>query len=102
MKQTGFKKTEIGIIPEDWEVGNLSNIANFKNGKKSPERSDCEKFYVWGSNGIIGKSNNTNAKAGTSVIGRVGSYCGSVYYSKQKSWVTDNAIIAEPKENSES
>jgi len=101
MKQeVKLKQTEIGMIPEDWEIGTLSNIATFKNGKKSPERDNSEQYFVWGSNGIIGKSNKTNAQAKTNIIGRVGSYCGSVYYSKEKCWVTDNAIIAEPKDNS--
>jgi len=27
-----YKQTEIGIIPEDWEVNELGNIGNFKNG----------------------------------------------------------------------
>ncbi|MCX7075858.1 MAG: restriction endonuclease subunit S [Methylococcales bacterium] len=29
----GYKQTEIGIIPEDWEVETLKNIAYFTNGK---------------------------------------------------------------------
>lgn len=29
----GYKQTEIGIIPEDWEVETLRNIAYFTNGK---------------------------------------------------------------------
>jgi type I restriction enzyme S subunit len=28
-----FKQTEIGMIPENWEVNNLGKIANFKTGK---------------------------------------------------------------------
>ncbi len=28
----GFKKTEIGIIPEEWEVVRLEDVAEFKNG----------------------------------------------------------------------
>jgi len=102
MKETKFKQTEIGKIPEDWEVGELKQIANFRNGKTSPKRNHNAKYYVFGSNGIIGKSDETNANPGTTIIGRVGSYCGSVYYSKDRCWVTDNAIIAEPKENSDS
>ncbi|OBB31263.1 hypothetical protein A5763_12625 [Mycolicibacterium fortuitum] len=35
-----------------------------------------------------------NVDGSSIVIGRVGSYCGSVYYSPSSCWVTDNAIIA--------
>ena len=77
----------------------LGDIASFSNGKISPDRDDNAKFNVYGSNGIIGKSNNTNAKESTIIIGRVGSYCGSVYFSKDKCWVTDNAIKCEAKDD---
>lgn len=80
----------------------LGEIASFSNGKTSPDRDDNASYEVFGSNGIIGRSEDTNAKAGTVIIGRVGSYCGSVYYSKDKCWVTDNAIKCEAKGDNDS
>src|SRR5690606_11613450 len=47
-----------------------------------------------GSNGVIGYASEANAEANSIIIGRVGSYCGSLYLSKQQCWVTDNAIRA--------
>jgi type I restriction enzyme S subunit len=99
MIENKFKKTEIGMIPEDWEECILGEVVIFKNGKSSPERNDYLIYPVYGSNGIIGFSDFFNSDAGTVIIGRVGSYCGSVYYSKNKCWVTDNAIIGLSKEN---
>jgi hypothetical protein len=56
MKQeTKFKDTEIGMIPEEWGLGTLKDIAIFSNGKSSPERTDRSTFKVFGSNGVIGK-----------------------------------------------
>lgn len=40
--------------------------------------------------------------AGTLVVGRVGSYCGSVHYSPSRCWVTDNAIIGSSRSSSDS
>ena len=37
----------------------------------------------------------------TIVIGRVGAYCGCVYLSKGKCWVSDNAIAAKAKEDND-
>lgn len=38
MKKNGFKQTEAGLIPEDWEVVELGDIGEFKNGiNKSKE-----------------------------------------------------------------
>jgi len=77
-------------------MSNLGKYIQFKNGKSSPERDEPGGFPVFGSNGIIGHSSKYNSDNGTIVIGRVGSYCGSVHYSSTKCWVTDNAIIATP------
>ena len=77
----------------------FGDIAKFSNGKTSPERDDNAKYNVFGSNGIIGKSNLTNTEDEIVIIGRVGSYCGSVYFSKHKCWVMDNAIKCEAKKD---
>ena len=35
------------------------------------------------------------------MIGRVGAYCGCVHYVSRASWVTDNAIVALPKDGND-
>ena len=30
--KAGYKETEIGIIPEDWEIKSLADIGNFRIG----------------------------------------------------------------------
>jgi len=77
----------------------LGEVLDFANGKTSPERSNNGRWPVYGSNGIIGTADATNSIADTIVIGRVGSYCGSVYLSATQCWVTDNAIRGNPKGN---
>lgn len=100
MAQTLFKKyfvTDIDPdnLPEGWRWGKLGEILSFRNGKSSPKRNDLSIYPVFGSNGIIGFCDISNANERSLIIGRVGSFCGSVYYCLQKSFVTDNAIIAE-------
>lgn len=82
-------------LPEGWKNGKLGDVLLFRNGKSSPQRNNNAPFPVYGSNGIIGFCNITNCKEKSFVIGRVGSFCGSVYFTLQKAYVTDNAIIAE-------
>ncbi|WP_084612730.1 restriction endonuclease subunit S [Pseudogulbenkiania sp. MAI-1] len=82
--------------------GPLGDFVEFKNGRSSPDRTDDGAFAVYGSNGAIGKADVTNAPAGTLVVGRVGSYCGSVHYSPNRCWVTDNAIIGSSKSQKDS
>ena len=76
----------------DWHETTLAGLLSFANGKSSPGRSDGLPYPVYGSNGIIGFSDETNADPNTIVIGRVGTYCGSLHYSNRICWVTDNAI----------
>jgi type I restriction enzyme S subunit len=56
---------------------------------------------VYGSNGIIGYTSEVNADANSIIIGRVGSYCGSLYLSKTQCWVTDNAIRAVAQDDND-
>lgn len=76
----------------------LSDVLFFANGKKRPESIGC--IPVYGGNGVLsfcGASNVQNCI----VIGRVGAYCGSVFYEKSKCWVSDNAIAAQNKGNND-
>ena len=80
----------------------LGRLLSFANGRSSPERADGLPYPVYGSNGVIGRSAEANSDAGSIVIGRVGSYCGSLYLSKQRCWVTDNAIRATALDDNDS
>lgn len=75
-------------------MSNLGQYLKFSNGKTSPDRTDTGFYPVYGANGIIGYSSEYNSDENTIIIGRVGSYCGSVHFSDKKCWVTDNAISA--------
>ena len=83
----------------DWskQVGTLGDFITFRNGKSSPERDKNGCIDVFGSNGVIGQSDKMNAAKNSLIIGRVGSYCGSVYFSPEECWVTDNAIVGTSK-----
>ena len=86
---------EMGWIPEGWESITLGNFAILGNGKTSPDRAVGE-IPVFGSNGKIGDCDESN-RDNTIIIGRVGSYCGSLQYYPSKCWITDNAMSAEMK-----
>jgi type I restriction enzyme S subunit len=79
----------------EWKEVKLEQIAVFKNGKKidENERKANGRYYIYGSNGIIGKTDKFLVCNDCIIIGRVGAYCGSLQYSKGPSWVTDNAIF---------
>jgi type I restriction enzyme S subunit len=86
----------------DFADTTLDRLLSFANGRSSPERADDLPYPVYGSNGVIGRASEANADEGSIIIGRVGSYCGSLYLSKQRCWVTDNAIRATALDDNDS
>lgn len=88
-------------MSSEFRKKNLGMLIALANGKSSPERFDNGKFSVFGSNGVVGRANESNSPANSIVIGRVGSYCGSVHFSSCPCWVTDNAIMAKAKEDND-
>ena len=79
----------------EWREVALSDLLTFGNGKRKPSTSG--NIPIYGGNGVLGFSNDSNYQDETIVIGRVGAYCGSVYYETKPIWVSDNALSAKPK-----
>lgn len=75
----------------------LGDHLDFAHGRALPTRLSDGGFPVCGANGIIGYADQPNARGPLIVIGRVGSYCGSVHYHDGDVWVTDNALACRAK-----
>jgi type I restriction enzyme S subunit len=89
----GFKETEIGLIPSDWDIKQLREILNLSNGRR-PEFTERGVYPVFGANGIMGHSNNfLTDNDFTLIIGRVGA-SGQVHLASGRIWVSDNAIYS--------
>ena len=81
-------------MKSNWSEKALEEILLFKNGKKRPTEEGI--VPVYGGNGVLSyadKSNYSNCV----IVGRVGAYCGSVYYEPDACWISDNAIAAIAK-----
>ncbi|MDF2953813.1 MAG: Restriction endonuclease S subunit [Thermodesulfobacterium sp.] len=92
--ETEFKETEIGKIPEDWEVKKMRDLFKIESGRRPPEVNDNGKFEVWGANGFMGYTTSYNYCGEFLITGRVGTL-GHVFYIPEniKIWVSDNALI---------
>jgi type I restriction enzyme S subunit len=90
-----------GWIPKGWEVKELSNLSNISSGKRPPSKStevsDVDNVPVWGGNGIRWYTSKALLTRKFIITGRVGTL-GTVYKVFEPSWVSDNALILEPKE----
>jgi type I restriction enzyme S subunit len=70
----------------------LDEYLILKNGKKRPESKGSIPAY--GGNGILDFVAEYNSEDSI-IIGRVGAFCGNVYYCEGRCWISDNAISAK-------
>jgi type I restriction enzyme S subunit len=84
-------------VNKEWQECKLGEVILFGNGKVRPKNEGSTPVY--GGNGILGYCDNNNYIDETIIIGRVGAYCGSVYYENRPIWISDNALSAKPKGN---
>lgn len=91
MKDSGVEW--IGNIPKDWEICKVKYLCNIKSGEILSKTYFEDKgiYPIYGSNGIIGRTNKKNNSNKAIIIGRVGA-CGEVNIAKE-GWITDNALI---------
>jgi type I restriction enzyme S subunit len=90
---------KFGKIPIGWEVKKIKECFKFRNGKGNttpnlryyPDDTYC--IPVYGGNGITGYYHTALLYKPTILVGRVGEYCGNVFQTPDKSWVTDNAML---------
>ena len=84
--------------PKDLNKRKLGDLVKVKSGNFLPAKDmEAEGVYpVYGGNGINGYHSHYMFEQPVIVIGRVGVYCGAIYYTEPNCWVTDNALyIAE-------
>ena len=79
----------------EWKKYKLGDVVELRSGKSRPK--EIGKYPVYGGNGILDYANQFNASDDTIIIGRVGAYCGSVYFERNRIWISDNALYAKSK-----
>jgi len=96
--ETKFKETELGEIPEDWEVKELGDCFEVNTGKGVPvsKRLSKGKYCLMGGNGIIGYTEDFLVNGDYILTGRVGTI-GKVIFKSGKFWISDNAMYIGSK-----
>ena len=89
----GYKQTEVGVIPEDWEVKPIAGIATTVASGRSSVDSEFSDFPVYGSTGTIGRSLKGDYGGRAILIARVGANAGTLNVVDGEYGVTDNTII---------
>ena len=92
-RQWFVNNDELRMQNDEWKIGKLGDIATFYNGKSRP--TDIGTVPIYGGNGILGYANTSNYSGKSIIIGRVGAYCGSLYFEKRDIWISDNALLVK-------
>ena len=86
MVKPGYKQTEVGIIPENWDVKTLKAVAPLQRGFDLPYSSIQEgKYPVVFSNGVGAFHNSYMVKGPGVITGRSGTI-GKIHYVESNYW----------------
>ena len=90
-----FQDSELGPIPEGWEIRQVQDFAKLKGGKQLSKQNFCSNgpIPVFGGAGIMGYTTMSNAEGFVITVGRVGAYCGKFFRYVGKAWVNNNASL---------
>jgi type I restriction enzyme, S subunit len=87
-----YKQTEVGIIPEDWEVLKLKDIAPLQRGFDLPtsqlKKGDYPVVY---SNGVMDYHSKSTVNGPRVITGRSGTI-GNVHYVSENYWPHNTAL----------
>lgn len=92
---SGYKQTEVGVIPEDWEVITFGNIMSIRHGKNQQQIESQNGLYpILATGGQIGWGNSYLWNKPSVLIGRKGTinkprYCDTPF------WTVDTLFYSE-------
>jgi len=88
------------IIVSKYDIVKLGDVCNLYQPKTitSSEIKDSGTYKVYGANGLIGYYNEFNHENSEVTITCRGATCGTINVTEPKSWITGNAMVAQPKD----
>ena len=107
----GYKQTEVGVIPEDWEVKPLIDVVDFLDGRRRPVKdTDRAKMRgsipYYGASGIVDYVNDYLFDEELILLGEDGENilsrnCRLAFRVSGKVWVNNHAHVLKPKDGNE-
>lgn len=95
MVKNGYKQTEFGVIPEDWEIKRFSQLFTIGHGKdqKTIETKDG-KYPILATSGIVGYTNSYLWDKSSALIGRKGTI-NKPQYIETPFWTIDTLFYTK-------
>jgi type I restriction enzyme S subunit len=94
----GTKSSELGEIPEDWDVKELGSVCMLKSGLgiTSKDIDSGSQFPCYGGNGLRGYTKTYTHEGDFALIGRQGALCGNIQFASGKFFASEHALVATP------
>lgn len=93
--QQGYKQTQVGIIPEDWEEKRLSQLFTIGHGKDQREiETKTGKYPILATSGVIGYADNYLWDKPSALIGRKGTI-NKPQYIETPFWTIDTLFYTK-------
>jgi len=93
--KSGYKHTEAGVIPEEWDVAELRSVCSMKSGEgiTSANIDQYSRYPCYGGNGLRGFTNSFTHDGSYALIGRQGALCGNVTGADGKFFASEHAVV---------
>ena len=97
---SGYKQTQIGVIPQEWDVVALDAACRMKSGEGITAASidHVSQYPCYGGNGLRGYTSRFTHDGSFALIGRQGALCGNVVGVKGKFFASEHALVVTAKE----
>ena len=94
----GYKQSELGEIPEDWESLPLGSLCVLKSGLSitSKDISESGFYRCYGGNGLRGYTSNFTHEGEFVLIGRQGALCGNIQCVTGRFFASEHALVCAP------
>ena len=97
---SGYKQTQIGVIPQEWDVVALDAACRMKSGEGITAASidHVSQYPCYGGNGLRGYTSRFTHDGSFALIGRQGALCGNAVGVKGKFFASEHALVVTAKE----
>lgn len=92
---SGFKRTDMGEVPEDWKVERLARICGMRSGESitGGNIDQYSKYPCYGGNGLRGFTSRFTHSGRYALIGRQGALCGNVLGVEGEFFASEHAVV---------
>jgi type I restriction enzyme S subunit len=96
----GYRKTEVGVITDEWEVKPLEDVCSMKSGEgiTAAQIDQYSPYSCYGGNGIRGYTSRYTHDGSFALIGRQGALCGNVVFVTGKFFASEHAVVVTPRQ----